>query len=335
MQCLNPIHVKHPTLRKSERDFREKYLQYNPDFKPYLLVPCGKCDACRKRRAADWRLRMIREIGKKPRNDVFFGTLTVDRFHYDAFVKNTSYYIRKFLELYRFYAKKSLRHWFVSELGEKKGRLHIHFLIFGLSPKVVKRLPRTIYRNRGTDSEYTINKTDAFGLFKSLWKLGYVWIEHARGLESPGYIVKYMLKPNPHDLDFVGRVWASPGLGRCWVTKEVIKYYQYGDRPPLCSFRCPVTGRTFFYALPRYYINKIWEEEERRMRSIIQSLEPWKPKRLNPFVTFQTELDYVKYMVKQCCIHHVDKIQSRDNHGVTEYYVNYWYQRLLELKNLI
>ena len=75
--------------------------------------------------------------------------------------------LRKFLERCRKKTGKSLKHWCVTELGEDRGRIHLHGIFFG-----------------NQAAELVIEK----------WKYGYVFIGNFVNEKTINYISKYMLK---------------------------------------------------------------------------------------------------------------------------------------------
>ena len=107
----------------------------------YVPVACGKCYECRKKKAREWRIRLAEEIRH---NKSYFVTLTIDDDNLEM-LKNelgiksvkgnenniATLALRKFLERCRKKTGKSLKHWCVTELGEDKGRIHLHGLFFG------------------------------------------------------------------------------------------------------------------------------------------------------------------------------------------------------------
>ena len=83
--------------------------------------------------------------------------------------------LRKFLERCRKKTGKSLKHWCVTELGEDRGRIHLHGILFG-----------------NNASELVIEK----------WKYGYVFIGNFVNEKTINYISKYMLKDDLNNREF-------------------------------------------------------------------------------------------------------------------------------------
>ena len=69
------------------------------------------------------------------------------------------------LERIRKKTKKSIRHWFITELGEITGRIHLHGICWG-NPDLVKEN----------------------------WKYGFVFQGNMCNEKTVNYVVKYMLK---------------------------------------------------------------------------------------------------------------------------------------------
>ena len=70
---------------------------------------------------------------------------------------------------------KSLKHWCVTELGEDRGRIHLHGIFFG-----------------NQAAELVIEK----------WKYGYVFIGNFVNEKTINYISKYMLKDDLNNREF-------------------------------------------------------------------------------------------------------------------------------------
>ena len=77
---------------------------------------------------------------------------------------------------------KSLKHWCVTELGEDRGRIHLHGIFFG-----------------NQAAELAIEK----------WRYGYVFIGSFVNEKTINYISKYMLKDDLNNREFTGKVFIS------------------------------------------------------------------------------------------------------------------------------
>lgn len=116
MTCTNPI--KLPDKNK-----------YNGG----LLVPCGKCRACRIARAREWATRIVHE-SEYHQKSVFITltyneenlptSLSLDKTHLQKFFKR----LRKGLEA----DGTKIKYYACGEYGENYGRPHYHAIIFGL-----------------------------------------------------------------------------------------------------------------------------------------------------------------------------------------------------------
>lgn len=107
-----------------------------------LLVPCGKCIACRASKAKEWSIRILHEsnswVGK-----CSFITLTYDDDNlpfnygdngevYQTLVKSD---FQKFMKRLRKYIEpQKVRYFACGEYGEETLRPHYHLILFGLSP---------------------------------------------------------------------------------------------------------------------------------------------------------------------------------------------------------
>lgn len=246
MACLNPLWIRNPKYTKLangknptlDSTYSDQYVNdYGyPDF--MICVPCGKCIECRKRIASEWKCRLMHEhdncvrLGQK----MHFITFTLSPEFYEQAKKDHYYFVRKFLEAYRYRSGgKSPRHFIVTELGEKNGRLHYHGIIF----------------NPSLSAEET----------KALWP----WAEdHCKfiGYVQPKtctYIIKYILKPNTWNeiCDwYCPRRYVSRGLGKCYCENPINwKAHNYGNGKWYCEFE------GYKCAVPRYYRDKLFHPD--------------------------------------------------------------------------
>ena len=146
-----------------------------------LMVPvgCGQCMECRKKRSRDWQVRISEEVRSQELKG-YFVTLTystesikklleketAEGYELDYILAKKG--MRRFLERWRKKHKKSVKHWFVTELGQKnEEHLHLHGFIW-------------------TDKEpEEINNT---------WSYGNVWIGDYVIERTVNYTVNYISK---------------------------------------------------------------------------------------------------------------------------------------------
>ena len=135
----------YPKLIKNKKYLPTKKNGYNPpkckDPRTlYITAACGKCLECRKQKQREWLVRMSEELRTEP--NAYFLTLTISDENYEI-LKNKynlendneigTKAIRLCLERIRKQTGKSVKHWFITELGhEKTERLHLHGIVWGL-----------------------------------------------------------------------------------------------------------------------------------------------------------------------------------------------------------
>ena len=142
---------------------------------------------------------------------------------------------RLFLERIRKKTGKSLKHWCVTELGEDRGRIHLHGIFFG-----------------NQAAELVIEK----------WKYGYVFIGNFVNEKTINYISKYMLKDDLNNREFTGKVLTSAGIGRKYFERSDWKFNRYNGKNTREYYVFKNGTRAM---LPRYYKDKIYNEEEKEL----------------------------------------------------------------------
>ena len=92
-----------------------------------ITAACGKCLECRRQKQREWLVRMSEELRTEP--NAYFITLTISDENYEI-LKNicksednntiATKAIRLMLERIRKKTGKSIKHWFITELGHEK-----------------------------------------------------------------------------------------------------------------------------------------------------------------------------------------------------------------------
>lgn len=261
--CLNPIRVKKP--RRSTRPYdgmdvpeSSKMLLARalslidahacPD--GYMYVPCGRCCECLRKRRNEWRTRLIHETQFGNYRRVLFVTLTISPQHYGKYSKDPAKAVRRFCDLVRKTYHRSMRYFFVTELGEDNSRLHFHGIIW--DPPFLRG--RDFRRN---PSYKVINRR-----LRHFWKIGMTWVGWCDA-RTCSYVVKYITKPDELHPDYRPRVFCSPGIGGCYLKPSVVQGIR-NRRGRRCSVDC--NGRQT--ALPRYYLTKCFSPVELRLYSV-------------------------------------------------------------------
>lgn len=235
MNCYHPILMPNPRKVALYRDLSRFYaldkhsslgefLSGNADLEldnipSHIWVPCRRCPACLKLRSAEWQGRLVREYEYWHALDrgTLFVTLTYD----NEYIKNAhntySKDIAHFFDSLRSKFRRSIRHFCVAELGDTKGRFHVHCLLFDapriLRPhKNLKFSPKAKVYHGSND------------ILKSRWKKGIVDCSWLQGAKGAAYVAKYVAKQKPTKFNkhFKSTIYASNGLGSLDITKYEI-----------------------------------------------------------------------------------------------------------------
>lgn len=141
----------------------------------YVPVGCGNCIECRKKWSREWQIRLTEEAKHDKTGQ--FVTLTFSNEELKKLMERTGLKesnalakqaVRWFLERWRKEFKKSVKHWFITELGhENTERIHIHGIIYT-----------------------TQNKEK----IQNIWQYGKVDVGYSMNGKVISYITKYMTK---------------------------------------------------------------------------------------------------------------------------------------------
>lgn len=234
--CLYTKYVLNPKYKPNKKNngkppvCRDKRLLYVP-------VKCGRCMECRKQKQREWVTRLSEEIRNDNRG--LFVTLTINDENFDKLRENEhedgndicTRAVRRFLERIRKDTGKSVKHWAITELGDEKGRYHLHGIFF-CDPMLIKKH----------------------------WQYGFVFIGTWVNEATVFYITKYMMKKNEHDPNFIGKIFASKGIGSGYFKRADAKRNQYQEKKTNETYRLRNGAKV---SLPQYYRNKIYSESDK------------------------------------------------------------------------
>lgn len=226
MQCFTPFRV-----RNKSKDHNNQNLMVN--------VPCGKCLACKKRRASHWSFRLNEEA--KSSSSACFITLTyenapisengfrtLDKRDFQLFLKR----LRKTCPT------NKLKYYACGEYGTQTHRPHYHAIIFNL-PKSLISNPQKI---------------------ADTWQNGHIHLANNNQL-TINYVVGYMTKSNftrfnNQDDRLLEFSLMSKKMGLGYLTEAMKNYYK--KREIFCIVR--ESGQII--SMPRYYKEKIFEKKQ-------------------------------------------------------------------------
>ncbi|QCQ85011.1 replication initiator protein [Blackfly microvirus SF02] len=206
----------------------------------YVAVPCGKCPACKKRRASGWSFRLMQQ--EKQSVSAHFITLTyaTENLPFTARGLKTLDIgdLQKFFKrLRKAHGPNSvpLKYYAVGEYGTNTNRPHYHIILFNAE------LP----------------------LIQPAWDKGAVHYGTVTGA-SVGYCLKYISKDNHKwygDNDDRAPEFAcmSKGLGLNYINDKTLKWHK--DNLDERMFLPMLDGVKA--CMPRYYKDKIYDELER------------------------------------------------------------------------
>nr|WAE43594.1 MAG: replication initiator protein [Microviridae sp.] len=218
------------------RCLTQEFGRPKPSSEGDLLLPCGKCTECLKKRSAEWATRARHEISCHKENS--FITLTYNQETVPA-ISEIKLEFQRFIKRLRKYLKRPIRYMVSHEYGSTTFRPHHHAIIFGYDPKNQKPLKTT---SRGSQ----IFRSDEL---EKLWTLGFSSIGVANE-KTAYYIASYALKGKTH-------TFCDPNSGTDIVVNDCMD-----------ASKRPAIGYEYFNRnqdqlvnsgeiLPRYYIKKL------------------------------------------------------------------------------
>jgi hypothetical protein len=208
----------------------------------HIPFPCGKCPPCKKRRTSGWSFRLVKE-GERS-NSALFITLTYDTEYVP--ITNNGYMtlhlpdLQKFFKRLRKLTNEKLKYYAVGEYGSTKKRPHYHIILFNSNKEHIARA--WALNNHAIGTYHIGNVSDA----------------------SIGYTLKYMSKKSQipqHKNDDRKKEFSvmSKGLGSNYLTNNMINWHKNILEERMYI---PIKdGKKI--AMPRYYKDKMYNEEEK------------------------------------------------------------------------
>lgn len=225
----------------------------------YLLVDCGRCLPCQRKRSNYWRQRLLDEFNwyvkdhPERKYKVYFVTLTIAPKYYKRDVVHARELFRMFRERYRKRFGCSLRFWCCTEYGEKRGRLHLHAIFFN-----------PLFDAHQLADLWQYGRCDMSVVGCSLKN------PEQDPLKGIAYVTKYITKTVDRwfiNWDDRSRIWCSPGIGLQYCLDPHSRKAHLHRGSPL-FFRVDESGK-YPQALPRYYVSKIFSPLDCARRCVV------------------------------------------------------------------
>lgn len=266
--CLHPATIVNRRYTARKYTERTNYAELVRTFfirkRDYeLRVPCGKCYFCRKKRANEWRFRLMAEY-TSTQKAVFFTLTFDDDKDIELYLKDKQSFIRRWRQNYKYHTGVSPRFFISEDVGAEFGRLHFHGLLF--DPKL----------SDGSPLSTTWLRRHSF-----FWKYGFIhcsWVHSPRAITYvTGYLTTTNLKKEAMKhgkpicekaLKFIPHVYVSNGLGKSYLTPQKIAMFR-----ARISDHYAVKLGGYPAVLPRYYRNHIWSEDEQLRIHYLRELD--------------------------------------------------------------
>lgn len=149
--------------------------------------------------------------------------------------------MRFFLERWRKKFGKSLRHWFISELGDGHSEhVHLHGIVY----------------------------TDNLSLLEDIWGYGSVWtgykvdkkVQNYVTERTVNYMTKYVTKIDELHLNYKAVILCSPGIGNNFQKSGGVSHCEFKGNKTADYYR---TSTGHKVSLPIYFRNKLYSESQR------------------------------------------------------------------------
>lgn len=249
--CLYPRLIKNRRYEKTKKN--GGVIPPIPDKRVTMVsIGCENCIECRMQKAREWKVRLMEDIRRRTNgkfitltfsdesiaelSDIEGKTRGLRGYELDNAIATVA--MRRFLERWRKKYEKSLRHWAVTELGQNgTENIHIHAIVW--TDEDAKEVAR-------------------------VWQYGHMfpndWRENYVTERTVNYIAKYVSKVDRLHRGYKSKILTSPGIGQGYEITGAGRLNRFkGEK----TREVYVTRQGIKLALPIYYRNKIYTEQER------------------------------------------------------------------------
>ena len=241
--CLYPRLIKNPKYKPNKKNGGVTPAIYDIRVL-YVPIGCNNCIECKKKKANDYRIRLLEDI--KVNKNCLFVTLTFSNEEYTKLANENRTLagysldnwiaikaMGRFLNRWRKEHGKSLRHWAVTELGhEGTENIHLHAIIWNKDVDKIRRI----------------------------WKYGFIWAGTYVNGRTVNYIVKYVTKTDLKHKYYKPQVLSSPGIGANYINTHNATLNKYNSKETKENYTT-TTGHKV--GLPVYWRNKLYSDEEK------------------------------------------------------------------------
>ena len=237
--CLYPRLIPNPKYKKNKKNkgvvppVWDKRITFVP-------IGCQECMECAKKKMNEWRVRLGEEIRNNPKKAHFI-TLTFSEENLQKKLDDQSdndfcyQELRLWTERIRKVTKKGLRYWFITEKGENfTERIHMHGIIW-------------------TDEK-------ELETAREKWTNGIIDVGWGVSERTINYLIKYLMKGT----EFKSKIWCSNGIGRGYEKRTDAEKNKFTFKTNKTK-EYYTTRQGIKTALPIYYRNKIYTEDQREM----------------------------------------------------------------------
>lgn len=238
--CLYPRLIRNPKYIKNEKN--KGIIPEMVDYRTaYVPIGCGNCIECLNQKASEWRIRLAEEYksDKQAKFITFtFSNQALEDLEKDAESNDANdvatLAVSRFLGRWRYYNRQSVKHWLITELGGSyTERIHLHGILW-----------------TEKENEYIAD----------IWQYGSIFVGQYVNEKTVNYITKYLLKNDIKHKGFKPKILTSSGIGKGYMKSGnfVKNKYKKGE-----TNEKYITSSGQKLALPIYYRNKRYSEEER------------------------------------------------------------------------
>lgn len=245
MRCVAPVRIRHPIHQ-------------------FVDVPCNKCYACLIRRQKEWIVRLSQEA--KSSSDVHFVTLTYDEqsLPWGSILPVLDKKgIQKFMKRLRKGLQPGIKYYLVGEYGTITKRPHYHMIIYNTGLNKDQLTIKLLNAWRDQDKMLT----------------GHLQCEvpdQNHGVMD--YVAKYLVKSDNIDYEVKPFALMSKGLGKRYIEKS--SEFHTSD----LSRNYTVLPGGVKYPLPKYYKEKMLNEDQRQIMTAKSKAMIQKNEQKNPVI---------------------------------------------------
>lgn len=240
----------------------------------YVMVPCGQCYVCKRKKAREWRMRLSEDLKVNKNAKVVLLTFSTESLRqitngedlrgkkigkpieltgYELDNEICRRAVKAFRERWRKKYGRSIRHWLITELGtdpKKTEHVHMHGLVWIDDRYIVEG-----------DFMDEVERIWAYGMLgrgRKNWETG-KWDNYINE-KTASYFTKYVSKRDDLHKEYNQIILTSAGIGKAFLNSVEVDNNRFRGKETNQLYQVKDGGAL---PMPEYFRRKLYTDEQR------------------------------------------------------------------------